>query len=90
MYKRQLSQMRRQAQIAIDKADVVLLVVDVQTGMTDADHEVAQMLLRAGKRIVLCVNKVDRPGDPPSEVYEFYNLGVGDPYPCLLSTSRCV
>ena len=76
-----LSQMRRQAQIAIDKADVVLLVVDVQTGMTDADHEVAQMLLRAGKRIVLCVNKVDRPGDPPSEVYEFYNLGVGDPYP---------
>ena len=76
-----LSQMRRQAQIAIDKADVVLLVVDVQTGMTDADHEVAQLLLRAGKRIVLCVNKVDRPGDPPSEVYEFYNLGVGDPYP---------
>ena len=76
-----LSQMRRQAQIAIDKADVVLLVVDVQTGKTDADHEVAQMLLRAGKRIVLCVNKVDRPGDPPSEVYEFYNLGVGDPYP---------
>ena len=56
-------------------------MVDVQTGMTDADHEVAQMLLRAGKRIVLCVNKVDRPGDPPSEVYEFYNLGVGDPYP---------
>lgn len=76
-----LEQMRRQAQIAIDKADVVVLVVDVQTGMTDADHEVAQMLLKANKKIVLCVNKVDMPGDTPPEVYEFYNLGVGDPYP---------
>lgn len=76
-----LAQMRRQAQIAIDKADVVILVVDVQTGITDADHEVAQMLLRADKKIVLCVNKVDRPGDTPPEVYEFYNLGLGDPYP---------
>lgn len=76
-----LEQMRRQAQIAIDKADVVVLVVDIQTGMTDADHEVAQMLLKANKKIVLCVNKVDMPGDTPPEVYEFYNLGVGDPYP---------
>lgn len=76
-----LAQMRRQAQIAIDKADVVVLVVDVQTGMTDTDHEVAQMLLKANKKIVLCVNKVDRPGETPPEVYEFYNLGVGDPYP---------
>lgn len=76
-----LAQMRRQAQIAIDKADVVVLVVDMQTGMTDTDHEVAQMLLKANKKIVLCVNKVDKPGETPPDVYEFYNLGVGDPYP---------
>ena len=73
-----LSQMRRQAEIAIEKADVVLMMTDIKTGMTATDAEVAQMLLKA---IILCVNKVDRPGDPPPELYEFYNLGLGDPYP---------
>ncbi|MBQ2915916.1 MAG: ribosome biogenesis GTPase Der [Clostridia bacterium] len=76
-----LSQMRRQAEIAIEKADVVLMMTDIKTGMTATDAEVAQMLLKANKEIILCVNKVDRPGDPPPEIYEFYNLGLGDPYP---------
>ncbi len=76
-----LSQMRRQAEIAIEKADIVLMMTDIKTGMTATDAEVAQMLLKANKEIILCVNKVDRPGDPPPEIYEFYNLGLGDPYP---------
>ncbi len=76
-----LSQMRRQAQLAIDKADVVIMVTDIRTGMTSADQDVAQMLLKAGKKTVLCVNKVDSPGQPPAELYDFYNLGLGDPYP---------
>jgi len=76
-----LAQMRRQAEIAIEKADVVLMMTDIKTGMTATDAEVAQMLLKANKEIILCVNKVDRPGDPPPEIYEFYNLGLGDPYP---------
>ena len=74
-----LSQMRRQAQIAIEKADVVILVTDMLTGLTATDSEVASMLLKAGKKVVLCVNKVDRPGDVPVDFYEFYNLGLGDP-----------
>ncbi len=76
-----LSQMRRQAEIAIEKADVVIMMTDIKTGMTATDAEVAQMLLKANKEIILCVNKVDKPGDPPPEIYEFYNLGLGDPYP---------
>lgn len=80
-----LSQMRRQAQIAIEKAHVVLMLTDIQTGMTATDAEVAQMLLRADKKVILCVNKVDRPGDPPPELYEFYNLGLGEPYPISAS-----
>ena len=76
-----LSQMRRQAEIAIEKADVVLMMTDIKTGMTATDAEVAQMLLKANKEIILCVNKVDNPGDPPPEIYEFYNLGLGDPFP---------
>ena len=75
-----LSQMRAQAQIAIDKADVVIMVVDIQSGMTSTDADVAQMLLKANKKVVLCVNKVDRPGAEPPEIYEFYNLGLGDPF----------
>lgn len=75
-----LSQMRAQAQVAIDKADVVIMVVDIQSGMTSTDAEVAQMLLKANKKVVLCVNKVDRPGAEPPEIYEFYNLGLGDPF----------
>lgn len=75
-----LSQLRAQAQIAIDKADVVIMVVDIQSGMTSTDADVAQMLLKANKKVVLCVNKVDRPGAEPPEIYEFYNLGLGDPF----------
>jgi len=74
-----LSQMRRQAQIAIDSADVIILVVDLRSGVTANDEEVAQMLRRSGKPVVLCVNKSDRPGGTPPEFYEFYNLGLGDP-----------
>lgn len=74
-----LSQMRRQAQLAIDRADVIVFVVDLQTGITATDHEVAVMLQKSGKPIVLCVNKCDRLGQPAPEFYEFYNLGLGDP-----------
>lgn len=74
-----LSQMRRQAEIAIERADVTILVVDVRDGVTATDHDVAQMLLKSGKPVVLCVNKCDGIGDVPPEFYEFYNLGLGDP-----------
>jgi len=74
-----LSQMRRQAQVAIDSADAIILVVDLRSGVTANDEEVAQMLRRSGKPVVLCVNKCDRPGSTPPEFYEFYNLGLGDP-----------
>lgn len=75
-----LSQMRAQAQVAMDKTDVVIMVVDIQSGMTSTDADVAQMLLKANKKVVLCVNKVDKPGAEPPEIYEFYNLGLGDPF----------
>ena len=71
--------MRQQALLAIDHADVVVLVVDIRTGMTAADEEVASMLKKSRKPVVVAVNKMDRPGDPPAEFYEFYNLGLGDP-----------
>ncbi len=74
-----LSQMRRQAQMAIDSADCIILVTDMRTGVVATDEEVATMLLKSGKPIVLCVNKCDRVGEPPAEFYEFYNLGLGDP-----------
>ena len=74
-----LSQMRRQAQLAIDSADVIICVTDIQTGVTATDQEVAVMLQKSGKPVVLCVNKCDRLGDPQPEFYEFYNLGLGDP-----------
>ncbi len=76
-----LSQMRRQAEVAIGSASVIILVTDVRSGVTATDQEVATMLLKSGKPIVLCVNKVDSIGDVPPEVYEFYNLGLGDPIP---------
>ncbi len=76
-----LQQMRRQAQLAIDSADVIVMVVDVRTGMTATDKEVASMLQKSGKPVVLCVNKCDRVGAAPLEMYEFYNLGLGDPFP---------
>ncbi|MBQ7492488.1 MAG: ribosome biogenesis GTPase Der [Clostridia bacterium] len=71
--------MRQQALIAIDHASVVVLVTDIRTGVTAADEEVAAMLKKAQKPIVLAVNKMDAPGNPPAEFYEFYNLGLGDP-----------
>lgn len=74
-----LSQMRRQAQLAVDQADVIVLVTDLRSGVTADDQDVAAMLQRSGKPVVLCVNKCDTPGDPPPEFYEFYNLGLGDP-----------
>lgn len=74
-----LSQMRRQAQLAIESADVIVLVTDVRSGVVATDTEVAQMLQKSGKPIVLCVNKCDTVGDVPPDFYEFYNLGLGDP-----------
>ena len=74
-----LSQMRRQAELAIDTADVIVLVTDVKTGVVATDSEVAAMLLKSGRPVVLCVNKCDGIGEPPAEFYEFYNLGLGDP-----------
>ncbi|NLK70591.1 MAG: ribosome biogenesis GTPase Der [Clostridiales bacterium] len=76
-----LSQMRRQAEIAIERADVIVMVCDVKSGVTSNDYAVAEMLQKSGKPIVLCVNKCDTVGEPPLELYEFYNLGLGDPFP---------
>ena len=71
--------MRDQAQIAIENATVIVFLTDIKTGLTASDHEVANMLLRSGKPIVLAVNKMDSTGVPDPDFYEFYNLGLGDP-----------
>lgn len=76
-----LSQMREQAQIAIDTADVIIFITDVKKGLVDADSKVADMLRRSGKPVVLVVNKVDNFDKYMADVYEFYNLGIGDPVP---------
>lgn len=76
-----LSQMREQAQIAIDTADVIIFLVDVQQGLQDADAKVADMLRRSRKPVILTVNKVDSLEKYMADVYEFYNLGIGDPMP---------
>ncbi|MCX7923816.1 MAG: ribosome biogenesis GTPase Der [Clostridia bacterium] len=73
-----MQQMKKQAEMAIETADVILFMVDARDGMTASDKEVATMLRKANKPVILVVNKVDRVGDPPPEVYEFYNLGLGD------------
>lgn len=75
-----LSQMRSQAELAIDTADVILFVVDVRSGVTDADYAVAELLRKSHKPIVLCVNKVDSFQKLGNEIYEFYQLGLGDPF----------
>lgn len=75
-----LSQMREQAQIAIDTADVIIFLVDVRQGLTDADSKVADMLRRSHKPVILVVNKVDSFEKYMADVYEFYNLGIGEPY----------
>jgi len=76
-----LRQMREQAQIAIETADVIIFMVDVRTGLVDADYTVADMLRKSKKPVVLCVNKVDSFKKQQNDVYEFYNLGMGDPIP---------
>ena len=76
-----LSQMREQAQIAIDTADVIVFITDVRQGLVDADQKVADMLRRSKKPIILAVNKVDDFKKYMPDVYEFYNLGIGDPVP---------
>ncbi|MBQ1210739.1 MAG: ribosome biogenesis GTPase Der [Clostridia bacterium] len=74
-----LSKMRQQAQLAIDQATVIVLVTDITSGVTANDMDVAAMLQRSGKPVVLCVNKCDHIGNLPADFYEFYNLGLGDP-----------
>lgn len=74
-----LSQMRRQAEVAVTSADVIVFVTDVRGGVTATDEDVAAMLRKSRKPIVLCVNKCDTVGEPPAEFYEFYNLGIGEP-----------
>ena len=81
-----LSQMREQAQIAIETADVIIFLTDVRQGLVDADSKVADMLRRSGKPVVLVVNKVDNFDKYMPDVYEFYNLGIGDPVPVSASS----
>lgn len=76
-----LSQMRAQAQFAIDSADAIIFVTDIKSGVTANDKDVASLLLKSGKPVTLCVNKCDKIGEAPTELYEFYNLGLGDPFP---------
>lgn len=74
-----LSQMRKQAELAIERADVIVLLTDMKMGLTAGDYDVAEMLRKSGKPVVLCVNKCDSVGEPPPEFYEFYGLALGDP-----------
>lgn len=76
-----LIQMRRQAQLAIESADVIILVTDVREGLTASDRDVAEMLRKSGKPVIVAVNKCDAIGEPPAEFYEFYNLGLGEVFP---------
>ena len=76
-----ISQMREQANIAINIADVIIFITDIKQGVTAADEEIALMLKKSGKPVILVCNKVDNFGEPPADIYEFYNLGIGNPYP---------
>ncbi len=76
-----LREMRAQAEIAIETADVIVFMVDLQSGLHASDGDIADILRKSAKPVVLAVNKVDRVGEMPAEVYEFYNLGLGDPFP---------
>ena len=73
-----LKYMRKQAELAIETADVIIFMTDINVGMTDDDRQIGAMLMRSGKPVILAVNKVDRIGDPPAEFYEFYQLGFRD------------
>ena len=83
-----LSQMREQAQIAIDTADVIIFITDVHRGLVDSDAKVADMLRRSGKPVVLAVNKVDSIQKYMMDVYEFYNLGIGEPFAISAANRR--
>ncbi len=76
-----LRRMREQAQIAIDMADAILFITDLRCGVTSTDADIAPLLLRSGKPVFLVVNKADSPGSVPLELYDFYTLGMGEPYP---------
>ena len=76
-----LKQMRRQAELAMDMADVIVFITDVKAGITVQDEEVAEMLRRTRKPVILVCNKCDNVGKPPADIYEFYNLGLGEPMP---------
>ena len=76
-----LAHMREQAQIAIDSADCIIMVGEIGAGVTDQDQDIAGMLMRSGKPVVLAVNKCDKVGEPPMELYDFYSLGIGDIVP---------
>lgn len=76
-----LTHIREQAQLALDTADVILFVTDLHSGATAQDAEIAPLLMRNGKPVLLVVNKVDTVGEPPVEIYDFYSLGLGEPYP---------
>ena len=81
-----LSQMREQAEIAIETADVIMFMTDVRQGLVDSDAKVADMIRRSHKPVVLVVNKVDNFDQLMPDVYEFYNLGIGDPMPISASS----
>ena len=85
-----LSQMRDQAQIAIDTANVIIFITDVRQGLVDADAKVADMLRRSRKPVVLVVNKVDNFDRQMMDVYEFYNLGIGEPFPHPESSASAI
>lgn len=76
-----LLHMRQQAQLAIETADVIIFVTDIRSGVTAQDSDIATILMRSGKPVVLAVNKNDRVGEPPLELYDFYSLGLGEPFP---------
>ena len=76
-----LAHMREQAQLAIDSADCIVMVTELSAGVTPQDQDVAGMLMRSGKPVVLAVNKCDKVGEPPMELYDFYSLGLGELIP---------
>ncbi len=76
-----LVHIREQAQLAIDMANVIVMVCDVKAGVTAADTEIATLLRKSGRTVLLCVNKCDATGEAPLELYDFYSLGLGEPYP---------
>lgn len=83
-----LSQMRRQADIAISLADVIVFITDIKQGITSADEDIALMLRKSKKPVILVCNKSDTYGKEPTELYEFYNLGLGDPYPVSAANAK--